>query len=487
MQESPAKAVARELYHKRAIPAWLTKEQIQTGHRLMLLSYPARELPYLDELNVPRANIISVEDNYSIYRDQLNSHWGVGLHYGKVVDYLEMLLHENKSLVDMNLDIEGPYLNNLDPAMTSVHLFCWRNPQTVVGTYSTVGYDYRMIWEGIKSLQFFILLAPRETLNLLNALTTRYEQAHYLDPVNLALRDLFWIRSNVEHALNASAVIGVISPSIFRKVILSGNQIWEYLIKVKHKPLKTQHLLDAAKQWVSLAEAEGVDRVLRKPAIGIEVNDLYHVIYRGQNQWSQMCYFVRFKETGTLLSAREWALGCFKLFMQKPLIYICKKGKEYSINNQPSGLMSTKLLELWHDNRIYKEFKPRNLEVKFFSPHIIGISQTIRELHAAEMLRPFSTNGSGVGAIGTEVTESEKEVLMATKESKVSTKQSKYFDSSKKLTEYGKSMVKSLVAQGLVVGDIMQRLPVEQLGEEQKKKLRHSLAAYVANAPGKRG
>ena len=193
MRESIGKGVSREYFFAECLLDWLSPGQIKQGNFLLLLSETPRELAYIDALEVPRSQVFSVERNEEMYERQLAKQLGAQLHFGELTGYLATLLDGDQDFQVMNLDVEGSYLSQLDPAMTPVFLVCWRNPETVVATYSSVGRDTEMIWEGVKSLAIFLWLAPEVAMKTLWSLMCQYDVAGFSQPQYMALRDFFWI------------------------------------------------------------------------------------------------------------------------------------------------------------------------------------------------------------------------------------------------------------------------------------------------------
>jgi hypothetical protein len=159
MRESIGKSAVRKIFFDEVLAGGLSHESIVRGNILLLLGEEPRELPYTDNLGVPRSGIWSMERQSEIYGAQVNQNLGIHLNYGEVASFLDNLTHSNQTFLVFNLDVEGSYLSQLDAAMTPVLLLCWRNPETLVGMYSSVGRDTEMLWEGIKSLAIF--LCPR--------------------------------------------------------------------------------------------------------------------------------------------------------------------------------------------------------------------------------------------------------------------------------------------------------------------------------------
>ncbi len=390
MRESQGKAVARAYFYQSFLPSCLTASQLQHGNFLLLLGEQPRELPYLQELRVPMNQIWSVENQHAIFLKQLQfreqGHLPISLYYGDMAEYVQYLLHENKEFLVLGLDVEGSFLNQLDPAMTSVMLFCWRAPQSVVATYSSVGRDRFMVWEGLKSLALFLAIAPKQTAEFLAVLSLRYERAGFTEPVSMVLRDLFWIRSHLEHTLMASVVVGAVPGSFYRECAQLQESLWQAVKKQRRFPLSMGFLQACVKSWLKDNRIAFGNHFNKNRSLGLSWDTLAHVVYNAEHPWSQLCYFAKFRNDGNLISCKVWLLQVLELFMRQPLLYIARSGKTYELDGRVrdlSELASVALLkgnnrtDRKGDREIYRLFKPRQLEARTLVPHVRGITQTI--------------------------------------------------------------------------------------------------------------
>lgn len=191
MRESIGKGVARKIFFEEVLPAEFSHESLANGNVLLLLGEEPRELPYTDALGIPRTQIWSVERISKIYRKQIRQKLGVHLNFGEMKRFLIGTLHSNQEFLIFNLDVEGSYLSQLDAAMAPILLLCLRNPETLVGSYSSISRDTEMLWEGVKSLAIFLWLSKELTLETFKSLYRQYELAGSRSPVNMVLRDFF--------------------------------------------------------------------------------------------------------------------------------------------------------------------------------------------------------------------------------------------------------------------------------------------------------
>jgi hypothetical protein len=456
MRESRGKAVARALFYDGFLPSCLTPEQIRSGNFLLLMGEEPRELPYLDAKGVARNHIWSVERDPQVFAKQLRwlesqteSHQQISLFQGDMVEYLKYLLHENRKFLCLPLDVEGSYLNQLDPAMTSVMLFCWRNPETVVATFSSVGRDREMLWEGVKSLAILTATLPEQTRMLVASLCMRYEQAGFLDPQHMVWRDLFWLRSLMEHALLASVVVGVRPGALYRRFTAASERLWNSVKSICQIPLRFGDVESAvisatkkSKEWESIFQ--------KTTSIGVSWKSLQHVVYNAQRPWSQLGHFFKFATNGQLMCCSEWLSQACDLLVSEPLVYIAEGGRLHNLSYRANTSGIDRLL-VSKDKGLLTSFEPRVLDVQPFSPHLMGITQTVLSLRQT---------GEGIPQTLTTSPQEVSAVPMTRKKIEPNTNShSLYLTSDKKLTEWGKNRIKHLAGQGKTSAEILAMLP----------------------------
>jgi hypothetical protein len=381
MQESDGKSAARSYFYTRCLPDWLTGEQLRAGNYLLLLGDTPRELELLDDLRVPRQRIWSVESAINIYRRQLGWNAGVSLHYGPVDEYLSDLLHSNQGFCTLNLDVEGTYLTNLDPAMTPVLLFCWRNPETIVGTYSTISRDAPVLYEGIRSLAIFLWLVPDLVQQVVVQGMAQYESAQYIRPFRMMLRDLFWIRSIMEHALVASATVGTTSCASVESIFTCMEMIWDSVAATREIPLTLQAIMTA----VDVAQK---DRAFQKvlsssvaPTIGVALQATRDVVYKARHPWCQRCYFTKFVSLDDPMHYGEWLRETLQRVLAEPLISIDRTGVVNEIVARPvePSLLDPTLTVCTNKN-LFDKFVPRSVPFPKNTSQLASISSTVRSL-----------------------------------------------------------------------------------------------------------
>ena len=369
MRESKGKSVIRRFFYLDCLPQWLTSEQLSSGNFLVLLGDEPREIPLLDALGVNREHVWSIEHDLNIYRKQAEWDLGVSLHYGEMIEYLESLLHSNRRFLVLNLDIEGSYLNQLDPAMSSVLLFCWRNPKTVVATYSSIGRDASTLWEGVKSLSLFLWLAPEITKRALGSLSHRYAKAGFTKPTLMVLRDFFWMRSLLEHTLSMSTVLGINLQASAKQFIEEANAVWAMVVQEQKSILRLRDM----ERFLKCVDSQGSLNV----GLGLSIGALHSVIYNAERPWSQRGYFVKFKVLPEVVKCRPWLEDFLRVLIESPLTFVNRAGKKMELRGFSSVAGG---LEVWRGRDIYTHFQPR--EVQYFG-------ETLHSMPLLEIIHPW--------------------------------------------------------------------------------------------------
>lgn len=369
VQQSAGKDTARDILYREWLPSVLTPVQIRSAAVLLLLGEEPREIPYLDTLGVSRQRIYSVENNH--HRYNLQSNWELEIHYvyKDMSAFLEQNLHKEQCFAFMNLDIEGTFRYNIDPSLTEALLYCFRYPKTAMATYTTIGHDDHMLHEGMYSLVFLLWLAPRETENCIATLQERYAQAGYEHAFSMVLRDLFWIRSHIEHACLATFNQNKQSFTLtsLHTLFVTQDFLWTLVKETIRMPMRFGSIkmaLDELNQRLQVRESvrEGV-----LPRIGIRMAYFRHLIYRGQHTWSQKCYFTMFeKAMDSPISLCAWAREVLTLFTHTELTAIDQKGQRKECGIQQSTLSRRAIV--WSKKTLYTTFKPRKISEKFYTP-----------------------------------------------------------------------------------------------------------------------
>lgn len=448
MRESVGKSVVRRILYEEILPTRLSHESLVGGNTLILLGKEPRELPYLDNLGVPRSRVWSIERESDVYRKQLKLRSGVHLNFGEVGDFLQNMLSSNQEFIFSNLDIEGSYLSQLDGAMTPILLLCLRKPETLVGTYSSIGRDTEMLWEGIKSLAIFLWWSKDLTLQVFASLSARYKSAGFTQPANMVLRDFFWLRSMLEHALITSCIVDVAPQKLVYRWFAQVDMLWKSVARWRRKPLS----LEAMIKSVELATMDDVGKkeviVKTPPCLASQLNSLTHIIYHAERPWSQRCYFSKFKVTEAVIDCNEWLDKGLQLFLSEPLIFVDRDGtrREFSERAMPHDSLQEVLCD---DLDLYRKFKPRVLPIYQPSKRLLRVTQT------------------SLAAVGIPTYLTGKENGMS----------KQFCDKNGKVTEYGKSEIQSLSAKftNLSVDQIIELLP-----RGAQKIPKRVIAAHVA-------
>ena len=374
MQQSVAKDVAREIFYKEYLPDALSEAQLRSAAVLVLLGDEPREIPYLDALHISRDRIYSVENVHRTYNIQKNWKLGANLWYGDMDSFLRHALHHEQRFAVLNLDIEGGFRYNIDPSMTEVLLYCFTHPQTAIATYTTIGHDEYMLFEGVYSLVSLFWLAPRETEACVATLEKLYTQAGYENPFSMVLRDLFWIRSHMEHSCVATMhqLPSVTSSASVHLLFGIQNTIWQILKLVGKHPLRfgfLQEVMEAVNRHIVSEYLSADDAVLEEnlPYIGIHMAHFKHLIYRGQHTWSQKCYFTMFERIfDDPVSVRVWTRDVLMLVTHATLTAIDQEGKRGEYQGVQHSVETKKVI--WDKKTLYTKFNPRSISKKFYTP-----------------------------------------------------------------------------------------------------------------------
>ncbi len=470
MRESMGKEILQRIMYREVLPGLFSADKIASGKYLKLLGKRSRELELLDEHGVPRSSTWSVEHEPDAYRFQSLQNWGVNLYYGEIKEVLEHMLGTNLSFLWMDLDIQGSYLTHIDPAMTQVLLFCWRNPETLVATYHSVGRDEGTIWEGVKSLTLLMYCAPRQTAHTLMSLSLRYEQAGFSEPISMALRDLFWLRSMFEHTFYASAHIGAVSEKHVDHFQRMSRLIWEDNIKTKRFPLKFKHLQAAVSEIYGRRINKDVE-FMNSSFLRVGIETMRHLVYNAQWPWSQLCHAVKFKTfPAGVLTPKKWLSQALYSLVETPLTYISRSGQRHDFLQFFDFAEDISEIVVNSSRDIYSKFRPRALK---FSPDFDFPYQKVMSARSS-----LNGNGAKVEAPPPQKNIEEESSQSERGDEDMSTKKRvthRDFDSGGKLTDFGKEFIKELAQNGFGTEDILKELP-----PATREKHRQSVIAYVA-------
>lgn len=495
MKESKAKATARDIFYQECIPGWLNEEEIQKGNFLALLGNPPMEIPLLDSLGIARHHVWSVECEHEIYQAQKQAQMngdrlfqGINLYRGDMAEYLIYLLQKNQRFRIMNLDIEGSFLNNLDPAMTSVLQFCWHNPRSILATYSTIGRgDKFSIWEGLKSLAIFLWLAPEKTADFFETFYVRYKISGFpRAAVHLVLRDLFWIRSVLEHQLKTAWLEGVIDKEIAERFFKCEDEIWR-ATSACGPPWKLGKIFEAVSKALTKSEANILKNLKDIPALGLFPTELKHVIYHANIPWSVVCYFVRFtrREGNQILDPGQWCEMVLRKFLEIPLISINRSGKRHELDYSRQVSFEKVANQTVCHRKDLKSFKPRRLKLDEKLPTEIrektnGAYRKIVPLfqECLETERRFLSLKSGT--INSNGHEEKKEKEREEETMKAKGNKNGALIKKGELTEQGKLAVKKVLLKSpATVNDVCSLLGFKESASQPR--VRASIAAYLAN------
>jgi len=119
--------------------------------------------------------------------------------------------------------------------------------------------------------------------------------------------------------------------------------------------------------------------------IGSEMSDLMHVFYYAKKPWSQLCYFTGFDITERLVNCTEWLNNGLSLFLEKPLIFIDRTGKEYYLFEERKVKKELFNKVILRGTEWYEDFKPRTLTLYPASSTLIQITKASLVLKKAQL------------------------------------------------------------------------------------------------------
>lgn len=166
MENTPAKDISRRLFYNFVKDAFSSKE-LEQARAVVLLGRDKRELPFLDELNIPRHHITCVENDQAIYKDlhlwnmhqEMNEK--VEIFFYDLTDYLRFLIEREQNVAIFNLDIIGTLENNILPQFQKIITLGKEQPKTVIGTYLTAARDQKVLLNSFESSVWLMLFDSR--------------------------------------------------------------------------------------------------------------------------------------------------------------------------------------------------------------------------------------------------------------------------------------------------------------------------------------
>lgn len=366
MRESIAKGVVREMIYRECFLRWLDDEQRARGNILVLLGNEMSEIPFLVECGFDLHHVHSVERDSVVYEAQREllrkGTLPVCVYRGEMNDYLRTMLHLEDRFVAMNLDVEGSYRTQLDPSMDCVIRFCLANPQTVIAMHSTIGRrDMYNIYAGIRALYVLRALVPDvQTDFMFCSLVERYARCGSTVPERFALRDVFWLVSQIEHIVCLSVNVGMMSSDDAFFVFRTSEAVWNTYRRVRRNRLVMYTIRqDVAAYSACRTDSPLIDHV----RVPVRLERLRHVYYNAQRPWSQRCYIVRYGTSlcdGYLLS--DVVRDLCSLMIDQPLTYIKRDGTRADYAFIPDTLRDHTLLTGRQYMREYSDiFSPRRL------------------------------------------------------------------------------------------------------------------------------
>lgn len=324
MLQTAAKALVRNYFYQQFLPSHLSKQLIRSSNYLVLLGEGGEEEKMLGLLGIPDYRVYCVEHDPRVFsalsqRCRKGSFKGV-LYFGELAEFISHYLHMNQRFGVLNLDVCGTYKSGIDPVMTEVLLFARRNPRTVVATYSNAGRDRPQLTEGLKSLVICNWLSPDATTAVVDELYGRYRAAGLSPTVsfNMVLRHLFWVRSNLEHALGGAVAVGVTQSAAARLLLGQTDDIWTRFVQSAPKKLTYRSI---AKLIGRLPNYRGGKKLL-----DLGIKQLSITSYKATAGFYHVGWFALYGRIEAL-PAQEWLEMALSSLVAQPLRFADKAAR----------------------------------------------------------------------------------------------------------------------------------------------------------------
>jgi hypothetical protein len=319
VEQTTAKSLVRDYFYMHYLPGQLSPQLIRGSNYLVLLGEHQEELEMLDRLGVPRYRVYCVERRegamLSLSQRAYFEALGTALYFGQLADFVRYHLHTNQRFLVLHLDVCGSFLLNLDPVLAEILLFAWRNPRTVVATYSSAGRDRSQLPEGVKSLALCQWISPDGTEMLVDNLYGRCQAAGMSKAVsaNMVLRHLFWLRSHWERILMGSAALGNLPADQAREWIDRTQAFWQHIKAGVSAPITYGMLRNAVGRFHGTApDVPGFDIVPR---------EVQTITYRAYGGFYHLGWFAVYRHTEGLRTAREWLTEMADSLTAQPLLF----------------------------------------------------------------------------------------------------------------------------------------------------------------------
>jgi hypothetical protein len=316
MQQTLAKALVRSYFYREFLPAHLSDILLRGSNYLVLLGDSGEEEKLLTQLGVAPWRVYCVENDPGVY-DVLSQRARKGgydctRYLGELADFIAYNLRMNQRFGVLDLDIYGSYMNHIDPVMTDVLLFARRNPRTVVATYSNGGRDRTQLREGLRSWVTLHWLAPDATAKAVQELYGRYRDAgrSIEVSVNMVLRHLFWLRSNLENALRSAVAVGATKTAAAQRFLDSAEEAWQQFAANAPKTLK---LRDITARTQKLRKFQGKAKL-----VDLGIADLSIATYEAAHGFYHIGWFALYKRIEPL-TVQEWLEVSLKQLVSQPL------------------------------------------------------------------------------------------------------------------------------------------------------------------------
>jgi hypothetical protein len=360
MKQTAAKALVRNFFYTEFLPEVLPQQLLRSGNYLVLLGQDEYELAHLDALQVPRFRVYSVERDEEIALEQAlrssRGELGVGLYAGELSSFIRHNLQSNQRFLVLNLDICGAYRTSIDPIMTSVLLFAWRNPRTVIATYSNAARDPSTLQDGLKSLLICMGTAPAATRDFVCNMFSRYRAAGLKQSVafNMVLRQMFWVRSHLEHVLLAGVSAGHTKPEKAKQLLDELESNWAKLTGKIKLPLTFGKLLELAKEPTKAST--------KAKCFHLGLGVVQTTTYQAADGWYHQGWFAVYNPIEPA-SMKDWLEATYAALLSKPLAYADTDSRELGLYQSGGG-------EIPEETVIWKgsDFKPPKRQLPMPEP-----------------------------------------------------------------------------------------------------------------------
>lgn len=332
MKQTAGKVFARDYFYHNYLSSFVTPRQLRNLNILTLLGEDFRELELLHELGIPPYRVFSVERDHAIYKRQQEQNReegnGVALYYSDLADFVHTHL-KHHAITAFNLDICGSYLRAVDPVLGELLMHVRKSPQTVMATYHSAARDKPQLMEGLKSLIVLLWLAPEVIDRLVRHFYGQYRSAELgkrernRDEVsrNMLLRNMFWLRSHMEHIMIGSCILELTDSGKVSAALREQEKVWERFVSNSF-PVTYAEMLEFA---LSLSRPQELD-----VQMDLDFGDVEFLTYAANDGFYHNCYFATFESSGSTVPLDAWLAETSRSLRQNKVVLIDAKGDPYA-------------------------------------------------------------------------------------------------------------------------------------------------------------